>query len=136
LATNSIGQFEFMWMSRPPLLVYRKTIARVRPGTSGTLVQSLGEWAEPFELVTKTSAVNLGFAYDAYEAYRHLCGDNAVDITWANYPMTAVGHVYFVMDVELLEAKQLIVGVAPGGLFFAHAICRWRIQPVTDLPPP
>ena len=49
--------------------------------------------------------------------------------------MSGFGHVYFVMDVWPVKIRRLVHGVGPTGQYFAETVCRWRLQPVVDLPP-
>lgn len=134
VTTNTIADFSFIYLTQPPYLVQRPTIARVRPGGDGALMQSLGEWSEPFELVSKSEAQDVQAAYDLYDQYNDLSGGDSVDIVWGSVALSQYGHVFFVMGVEILEIKALVNAVGPNGQYYAHLICRWRIQPVVDLP--
>lgn len=120
-------------MSEPPLLVQNQTVARVRPGANGVLVQSLAEWSEPFEIITKAEAPNQAAAYDLYDAYRQLVGTEAVDIVWCNISLATYGHLFFPLHVAPLKIRRIVHGVGLNGQYFAECICRWRIQPIEYL---
>lgn len=129
MATNSIAGYEFAWMSEPPKITHLQTYARVRPGANGVLVQTLGYWAQPFEIVTKTVAANVFSAYQAYVAYTTLIGV-ACPVIWADLPFEAKAEYFWVMDVDLISAKRIVAGVGPTGVYFAETLTRWRLQPV------
>jgi hypothetical protein len=135
VAVNTIDEFTFIWMSEPPWLNLLQNVTRVRPGNNGVLEQTLGEWSEPFELITKAEAQNHQAAWDLYVDYRALVGGDAVEVVWCSIPMSSEGHVYFVKGVWPIKIRRIVHGEGPNGSYFAEAICRWRLQPVTDLPP-
>jgi hypothetical protein len=39
-------------------------------------------------------------------------------------------HAFYVLDVRAQSIQNLLVGVSPGGLYFAEIRAVWRLQPV------
>lgn len=128
-------------MSEPPQFVRRPSIARVRPGANGVLMQTLGTWAEQFEVTTKAAAWSHLEAYELYYAYNQLVGADSVDVIYDSIPLAIFGHVFFVTSVTPVGGsprtgiRRIVRGVGPEGQYFAECSARWRLQPVVDLPP-
>lgn len=131
MALNQLGPFTFLDMSSPPELVLQHVVSRVRAGANGVLMQRLGFWGEPFEVVTKAGFATFAQAELERDDYRSLVGE-AQELTYGGIPFLAAGHLYVPRAVHPIRTRRIVRGVAPdGSAYFAETVVRWELQPVT-----
>lgn len=130
MAINRIGLFEFIELGAPPPLVGAQIAGHQRAGVDGKMLQLLGAWAEPFEIESLAGAFTYAHAWTLYAAYQGLRGAGPVQMVWSDFALAAARHVFHVLDVRATDIQNLVLGVGPGGLYFAELRAVWRLQPM------
>jgi hypothetical protein len=130
VAINRIGPFDFIELGAPPPLVGAQIAGHHRAGVDGVMLQKLGAWADPFEIESLSGAIDYARAWALYAEYQLLRGAPPVELVWSDFPLSVARHAFYVLDVRAQSIQNLLVGVSPGGLYFAEIRAVWRLQPV------
>ncbi len=128
---NSIGEFEFISLSRAISGVVQQVAREVRPGVKGVTLWKTGKRAEPFSLMSEVDTADVDTAEDLLHQYEELVGESSVLVTW-NGKNLAPRRVV-VLNVEPVEGGifQTLIGI--GGLRGnSNGFCRciWTLQPI------
>lgn len=138
-------------MSEPPWFSQIQSIGRVRPGTDGVLMQTLGDWSQPFEVVTKACVETAAGpilntfpqAVELYHKYTLLSGAESQELVWEGVNFaTTFQHRFFVKHVgplggsvktgirKIIRGVGYDYGLAANIQYFAECHARWQLQPV------
>lgn len=131
MSINRIGPFSFVSLTQPPRLVAQQLAVRSRPGVDGVMLQRLGIRCDPFQVESMADAPTHYDAMSLYDQYRFLVGAAAVNVVWANIPMAAAYHQYFVLAVDPIEIRAILHGHGGlNGISYGRCKCLWTLQPV------
>ena len=129
LLSNSIGQFDFIWLTgngpEPPKMILSLD---ERPGVNGTEILREGTKGRPFTLRSGTDCSDFTSAILQHLDYTSLCGSNPVDLVQGGISHSALGYRVQVLDVRKIYAGTMRACV--GGLLTnaqGYLECEWDL---------
>lgn len=130
MSLNTIGNFAFVALSRPPEIEQEQVVTRARPGTDGVMLQRVGRRGRAFQLTSMVDAPTLAGAMQLYYAYTLLVGQDAVEVIWADQFLVGANSKYFVTAVEPINIRRIVRGHGGlNGVSHARCECLWTLQP-------
>lgn len=107
--SNSIGQFDFRTLGPPgPEGPKMQTEVLARPGVPGSAVWRKGVRGSRETLRSTTGAATFEAARALWPQYKALIGQDPESLVWGGIDMTGEQFEVIVLDVRLVEVRQLI----------------------------
>jgi hypothetical protein len=131
MVQNSIGPYQFVSLSRPPVGITPGTRLMTRPGVAGVAMWLTDERGRPFVVRSGCDAQNYDLAVAAYKLYRTLVGTNPTTLVQGSHSWTDADTKILVLDVRPAGGegiRALMGGV--GGLHFPSwgwIECDWTL---------
>jgi len=128
----SIGEFDFISLSRLPSGPMRRTSREVRPGVNGGTLWDSGVRSEPIQVVSTVDVATIGDAIELVRQYEATVGENPLTIKFAHDALN--GLTVVPVDVQPLEEGVHATVIGCGGTVGgnSNALCRvvWTLQPI------
>lgn len=124
----SIGPYAFISMDGPPPGVMQSLEIDQRSGVDGSLIWKAGLHGQPFQTRTVVDVASISVGEALYRNYEALTDADPQVVAWDNIVIVTLA--YQVLNVRLLDLRNVLVGV--GGKAGANYIlrCEWVLQPV------
>jgi hypothetical protein len=128
----SIGEFQFINLSRLPSGPMRRTSREVRPGVNGGTLWDSGVRSEPIQVVSVVDVATISDAVDLVRQYEAAVGETPLPIKFAGDGLN--GLLVVPVDVQPLEQGVHATVIGCGGTVGgnSNALCRavWTLQPI------
>ena len=109
MATNSIGDFEFLALTGHPLRADDdQVVVKSRPGVDGVVLWLKGQRGRPFRLRSAVDAPTFTYARWLYGRYLTLKDHDPVPLVWGGINMQQEGFKVAVVEVEPVEVGAMM----------------------------
>lgn len=133
MAEFSIGEFEFISLSRAIPRPTKKIVREVRAGVAGTTFWDTASRGTPFTVLSIVNADDVSAALDLFEQYQALKDEfEPVQVTWDGNLLDPVR--LMILDVDVIEHGLYATLMGIGGVAdtpsFGMLKCRWEVEAV------
>lgn len=133
MSAHGIDIFNFEdWIGPPPRVAQQHTIAHNRAGASGTALQLMGTWGDPFEVRLTSHHASLILAAETFALMSAVIGTGWLVVKYANLNYTGLfGTGYHATMIEQVDLRVASILIGPGYAYSNGGVLvtRWTLHP-------
>jgi hypothetical protein len=126
---TTLGEFEFISLTGPPMGLKRQLEVEARAGVDGHALWDVGKRGAPFNALSVVDLATLAAGKAEFRKYEELVGAAPVSVKWSD--LAEEDFKIEVLDVRLVQLKKLVLG--RGGVNNGQVLLRaeWHLLPIT-----